>query len=66
MSAANIAVLVLCSFHNPDFVLRQPVKLVDQGIYLALEKRLLVTIFGYMVQGIDLYKQTHQSISIVV
>jgi hypothetical protein len=35
MSAANIAVLVLCPFHNPDLFFSQPVKLVDQGVYLA-------------------------------
>ena len=52
--------------HNPDLLFCQPTKLVDQGVYLpvggldlALKECLLVTIFGCMVQGIDLYKQTH-------
>jgi len=58
----------ICSspFHNPDLLFCQPVKLLDQGAYmpvggldLALKERLLVTIFGYMAQEIDLYKQTH-------
>jgi hypothetical protein len=50
-------------FYNPDLFFRQPVKLVDQGIYLsvcgldlALESGLLVALFRCMAQGIDLYK----------
>jgi len=29
------------------------------GLDLVQKERLLVTIFGYMAQEIDLYKQTH-------
>jgi len=46
------------------FPFSQPIKLVDQGVYLpvggldlTLKECLLVTIFGCMAQGIDLYKQ---------
>jgi hypothetical protein len=69
----DICEQVISPLHNPDLLFCQLVKLVDQGVYLrvggldlAQKECLLVTIFGCMVQGIDLYKQTTQSISIFV
>jgi hypothetical protein len=42
--------LYALTFNYLDLLFSQPVKLVDQGIYL------LRVVFGYMAQGIDLYK----------
>jgi len=65
--------LYALALNYPDLFVSQHIKLVDQGVCLpvggldlALKECLLVTIFGCMVQGIDLYKQTPQSISIFV
>jgi len=60
----DISEQVISPLHNPDLLFCQPIKLVDLSVYLpvggldlAQKERLLVTIFGCMAQGIDLYKQ---------
>ena len=53
--------LYALAFNYLDLLFCQPVKLVDQGIDLVLVSVLLMVVFGYMAQGIDLYKRINRA-----